>query len=84
MSTDAPVITVGMTMEEVTRLLGAPSRKMGGGNLLSMFENVSGSASAISRMSSRTFCVYDHPAGKYELVFMGGRVIEVHSQPSQK
>ena len=84
MSTDAPVITVGMTMEEVTRLLGAPSQKMGGGELLSMAAGVSGSASAMSQMMSRTFCVYDRPAGKYELVFAGGRVIQVHSQPSQK
>ena len=81
MSADKPTITVGMSTSEVIRLLGQPDQKMGGGDMMKMFASVSGSASAMSSLSSREYWVYHHPAGKYQLVIRGGMVDELYSHP---
>lgn len=78
--TNAPRITVGMTEAAVEELLGKPNVKKTGGEMLgTLFTSVSGDRSSTE---AKTFAIYEHAAGTYQIVYSGGTVIHVNSQPS--
>jgi hypothetical protein len=74
-------LRVGMTLAEAEAILGPPSSQMGGGDILGMFANVSGSARAISSMSRKRYIVWRRPEGEYQLVFVGNTLGSLHSTP---
>ena len=74
-------LRVGMTLSEVQEILGPPSSQLGGGDLLGMFAQVSGSARAISSIGRKRYIVWRRPEGEYQLVFSGDTLDEVHSAP---
>lgn len=74
-----PRITVGMTEAKVEQLLGKPTTQRGGGDLMkSLGRNVIGAPASISALQ---YALYEHSAGTYQIVFNGGAVVEVNSQP---
>ena len=76
---NAPEITVGMSEASVEQLLGKPNVKRGGGDIMaSLGHKVSGSLDSVSALQ---YALYEHSAGTYQLVFSGGTVVEVNSQP---
>jgi len=72
---------VGMTMGQVQGILGPPSAQLGGGALLGMFGNVSGSTRATSSISQRLFVLWQKPEGEFKLVFVGDKLAEIVSAP---
>ena len=74
-------LRVGMTLDAVKEILGPPSSQLGGGDVLGMFANVSGSARAISSMSQKRYVVWRRPEGEYQLVFVGDTLESLHSVP---
>lgn len=65
--TTNPVITVGMTFAEVTRLLGKPAK-------CKRMSDPAGDG-------HREYVVFAHKAGAYKLIFRDEKVAEIHSQP---
>ena len=76
-------LSVGMTMKEVQEILGPPSYQLGDGNALGMYGKVSviRSPDTPSSMGQKSYVTWRKPEGYYQLVFVGDRLVEIHSTP---
>lgn len=73
-------IEVGMTLEEVTKLLGQPRTRATAAEIA----RLSGLGAGPERMgipADQVYAIYEHATGTYRLVFRGGRVVEVNGKP---
>lgn len=80
---DKPSIRLGMTVGDVLRSVGDPSEVMTESQV-----NISGSefASEIKRFEQekaeeKEYWLFDHPAGKYKVIFHRGVVVDIIDQP---
>jgi hypothetical protein len=79
-----PVVTIGMTTQVVEKMLGKPrTRQRGLAILRKLAANYEQLESRLGDLADNEYAIYDHPAGTYEIVYRGGRVVEIHSQPTR-
>ncbi len=74
-----------MNRPEVERLLGAPRIARTGDEMArALAANLPEVAAKglLAEEAQKTYAIYDHPAGQYNLVYRDGRIIEVHAHPA--
>ena len=76
-----PLIKEGMTEQQVIDQLGEAKARMSYEEGLKLFDVVLPNAEMRKLHAGRQYCVWNHPAGNYELVIQDGRVITVYRQP---
>lgn len=69
-----PSINVGMTLAEVTKLLGKPAKRKRMSDTTAKSEKTAGDA-------RREYMVFEHKTGQYKLIFRDDKVAEIHAQP---
>ena len=74
-------LRVGMSFDQVVQVLGQPTGRLSGAELLSRFGSVTGSASRIASIKQDEFCLWHTQNGNYELIFKGGKLFEIRSAP---
>jgi hypothetical protein len=74
-----PQIAEGMRIDEVNQMLGKPkiTRKAS-----EMYAELAAAGKLSEQDAAKVFCIYEHPAGRYELVFRDKRVVQVKTQPT--
>ena len=75
-----PVITVGMRVDQVNKMLGRPTISRRGDDI---YRALAQAGRLSEEDAAKEYSIYDHPAGRYELVSLDKRVIEVKSQPKR-
>ena len=78
-----PTITVGMSLEEVVKLLGKPAKRKRMSELAAQAKK-QGKKFEAPADASREYLVFQHAAGPYKLIFLDDKVVEIHSQPAPK
>ena len=76
-----PVITVGMRVDQVNKLLGKPEICRRGDDI---YRELAQSGKLSEEEAAKEYSVYKHPAGRYELVSLEKRIIEVKTQPKRE
>jgi hypothetical protein len=77
-----PVITVGTPIAQVNKTLGKPMISRRGDDI---FRELALAGKLSEEDAAKVHSIYQHPAGRYEIVSLEGRVIEIKTQPgSQK
>ena len=80
--TTHPTISVGMTLEEVTKLLGKPAKRKRMSELAAQAKKQGKKFEAPADVSKREYLVFQHAAGEYKLIFLDDKVVEIHAQPA--
>lgn len=73
-----PIVTVGMSINEVIQLLGQPTEKLGLDQVLSGVKKTIHLGGNVPQME---FWMFDHPAGKYEMTIKDGEVFRIERHP---
>jgi hypothetical protein len=73
-----PVITPGMRIDQVNKLLGKPTVCRRGDDI---YRGLAQAGKLSEEDAAKEHSIYEHPAGRYELVSLDKRVIEVKTQP---
>jgi hypothetical protein len=73
-----PVISLGMRMDMVNKLLGKPKIRRRGADI---YRELAQAGKLSEDDAAKEYLIYDHPAGRYELVAFDRRVIEIRNQP---
>ena len=76
-----PVITVGMRVDQVNKLLGKPEICRRGDDI---YRELAQSGKLSEEEAAKEYSVYKHPAGRYELVSLEKRIIEIKTQPKRE
>ena len=76
-----PVITVGMRVDQVNKLLGKPEICRRGNDI---YRELAQSGKLSEEEAAKEYSVYKHPAGRYELVSLEKRIIEIKTQPKRE
>jgi hypothetical protein len=83
-----PTIRIGMDEQSVERLLGSPRARRRGSDILQRLSAqfgimgiTEGEPGLLASQTERDFAIYDHPEGQYNVVYLNGKVVEVHRQP---
>ena len=76
-----PVISLGMRMDQVNKLLGKPKIRRRGADI---YRELAQAGKLSEEDAAKEYLTYDHPAGRYELVAFDRRVIEIKTQPKRK
>jgi hypothetical protein len=76
-----PVISLGMRMDMVSKLLGKPKIRRRGADI---YRELAQAGKLSEDDAAKEYLVYEHPAGRYELVAFDRRVIEIRNQPKPK
>jgi hypothetical protein len=75
---EVPVISLGMRIDDVTKLLGKPKVARTGEE---MFRDLAAAGKLSEDEAAKRYLIYEHSAGRYELVMLDKRVIRIKSQP---
>ncbi|GEM_PF-2921596 len=73
-----PQIGVGMRIEQVTKLLGKPKIARRGSEI---YRELFQAGKLSEDEAAKEYLTYEHPAGRYELVVLDRRVVQVRRQP---
>ena len=73
-----PVITMGMRVEQINKVLGKPKVCRRGEDI---YREQAQAGKLSEEDAAKEYSIYDHPAGRYEIVTLERRVIEIKSQP---
>ncbi len=76
-----PVISLGMRMDQVSRILGKPKIRRRGEDI---YRELAAAGKLSEEDAAKEYLTYEHPAGRYELVAFDRRVIEIKTQPKPK
>ncbi len=76
-----PTIQEGMTLPEVTALLGKPAKRKRVSDLAAKAKKQGKSLDVPADADRREYMVFQHAAGSYKLTFHDGKVAEIHAQP---
>jgi hypothetical protein len=76
-----PVITVGMRVDQVNKLLGKPKISRRGDDI---YRELAQAGKLSEEDAAKEYSIYEHPAGRYEIVLLEKRVVEVKSQPKRE
>ena len=76
-----PVISLGMRMDQVNKILGKPKIRRRGEDI---YRELAQAGKLSEEDAAKEYLTYDHPAGRYELVAFDRRVIEITTQPKRK
>ncbi len=76
-----PTITEGMTLAEVTKLLGKPAKRKRMSEMAATAQKQGKAFDVPADASQKEYVVFQHPAGAYKLIFRDDKVAEIHSQP---
>ena len=76
-----PVISLGMRMDQVNKLLGKPKIARRGADI---YRELAQAGKLSEDDAAKEYLIYDHPAGRYELVAFDRRVIEIRNQPKRE
>jgi hypothetical protein len=74
-----PTILMGMREAKVSQMLGKPKIRRKGEEI---FAELAQSGQLPEEEAAKVHAIYEHPAGRYELVFLDRRVVEIKKQPS--
>jgi len=75
-----PVISVGMRMDQVNKLLGKPKIRRRGDEI---YRELAQAGKLSEDDAAKEYSIYEHPAGRYELVSFDKRVVEIKTQPKR-
>jgi hypothetical protein len=73
-----------MDEQTVERLIGKPRSKMTAGGAFAAMADPRQARqiqAQLGKAAAKEYATYEHPAGLYQLVFDGGKVVEVYKQP---
>jgi len=73
-----PEIMVGMRIDQVAKLLGKPTIARRG---VDIYRELAAAGRLSDEEAAKEHLIYDHPAGRYELVVLEKQVVEVKTQP---
>jgi hypothetical protein len=77
-----PQVRVGMTHDAIDKVLGRPkTQRVMPGLLQRLAPVIKQLGIPVEQGEEAEFALYEHPAGAYQLIFYGGRVVQIHSQP---
>jgi len=76
-----PVITVGMRLDQVNKLLGKPEIARRGADI---YRELAQAGQLSEEEAAKEYLIYKHPAGRYELVSLERRIIEIKTQPKRE
>jgi hypothetical protein len=76
-----PVISLGMRMDMVNKLLGKPKIARRGADI---YREAALAGKLSEDDAAKEYLIYEHPAGRYDLVAFERRVIEIRNQPKRK
>ena len=76
---EVPVILVGMAQHQVAKLIGKPKIVRTGADI---YRELAQAGKLSEEDAAKEYSIYETPAGRYELVLLEKRVIEVRLQPS--
>ena len=76
-----PVISLGMRMDQVNKILGKPKIRRRGDDI---YRELALAGKLSEEDAAKEYLTYDHPAGRYELLAFERRVIEIKKQPKRK
>jgi hypothetical protein len=74
-----PTVLMGMRDAKVDQMLGKPKVKRKGEQI---FAELAQSGQLPEEEAEKVHAIYEHPAGRYEIVFLDRRVVEIKKQPS--
>jgi hypothetical protein len=73
-----PVVSVGMRMDQVTRMLGKPKIARRGEDI---YRELAQAGKLSEEDAAKEYLIYEHKAGRYELVVLDRHVVQVKAQP---
>jgi hypothetical protein len=76
-----PVVSLGMLIAQVNKALGKPKISRRGDDI---YRELAQAGKLSEEDAAKVYSIYEHPAGRYELVSLDGRVIEIKTQPVAK
>jgi len=76
-----PVISVGMRMDQVTKLLGKPKISRRGADI---YRELALAGKLSEEDAAKEHLIYEHPAGRYEIVSFEKRVVQIKTQPKRE
>jgi len=76
-----PVISMGMRMDQVNKLLGKPTIRRRGDDI---YRELAQAGKLSEEDASKEYLVYEHKAGRYELVSLDRQVVEIKKQPKRE
>jgi hypothetical protein len=76
-----PVIMVGMRLDQVIKLLGKPKIARKGSEI---YRELYQAGKLSEEDAAKEYLTFEHKAGRYELVVLDKRVIQVRKQPTPK
>jgi len=76
-----PVIMVGMRLDQVIKLLGKPKIARKGSEI---YRELYQAGKLSEEDAAKEYLIFEHKAGRYELVVLDKRVIQVRKQPTPK
>jgi hypothetical protein len=74
-----PVVSVGMRLDQVTNMLGRPKISRRGEDI---YRELAVAGKLSEDDAAKVYNVYEHKAGRYEIVLLDKRVIQIKTQPS--
>lgn len=76
-----PIISLGMRMDQVGKLLGKPKIARRGADI---YRELAQAGKLSEDDAAKEYLIYEHPAGRYELVAFDRRVVEIRKQPKRE
>jgi hypothetical protein len=76
--TEVPTVLMGMREAKINQMLGKPRVKRKGEEI---FAELAQSGQLPEEEAAKVHAIYEHPAGRYEIVFLDRRVVEIKKQP---
>ncbi|MFC1597420.1 hypothetical protein ACFL5Q_05715 [Planctomycetota bacterium] len=76
-----PIVSIGMRVDQVNKLLGKPTICRRGDDI---YRELAQAGKLPEEEAAKEYSVYDHPAGRYELVSLDKRIIEIKKQPKRE
>lgn len=76
-----PVVSLGMRTDQVTKLLGKPKIRRRGDDI---YRELAQAGKLSEEDAAKEYLVYEHKAGRYELVSLDRRVVEIKKQPKRQ
>ncbi len=73
-----PIISLGMPMDQVNGMLGRPKVSRRGSEI---FAELAQQGKLPEEEAAKEYCIYQHPAGRYGLVFYERRVVQIRAAP---
>ena len=81
----AEQLQVGMTLDEIVRILGPSTASIGGGEVVSMTQDIGATTpgSLGNMMVGKMFMEWDRPEGIYKLVIENDRLARIFTVPDK-